>query len=111
MGLFSKRTAPATAPAAHDEAIPEPVTSSTSPRRQGLGGRFGNFGRASGEAKVRRSRGSRGPLMGHLPSFGQWIKATALDLFTMFVMGAIGLGVSPLIYKVNNLCCQLATVG
>lgn len=27
------------------------------------------------------------------PTFGQWIKATALDIVTMAVMGAIGLGV------------------
>lgn len=27
------------------------------------------------------------------PTFGQWIKATALDIITMAIMGAIGLGV------------------
>jgi diacylglycerol diphosphate phosphatase/phosphatidate phosphatase len=27
------------------------------------------------------------------PTFGQWIKATALDIVTMAIMGAIGLGV------------------
>jgi hypothetical protein len=30
---------------------------------------------------------------GGLPSFGQWLKLTALDLLTMLVMGMIGLGV------------------
>jgi len=30
---------------------------------------------------------------GGMPSVGQWLKVTALDIFTMFVMGAIGLGV------------------
>lgn len=27
------------------------------------------------------------------PTFGQWLKATALDIFTMIILGAIGLGV------------------
>lgn len=27
------------------------------------------------------------------PTFGQWIKATALDIITMAAMGAVGLGV------------------
>jgi hypothetical protein len=30
------------------------------------------------------------------PTFGQWLKRTVLDIVTMAVMGAIGLGVSPL---------------
>jgi hypothetical protein len=28
------------------------------------------------------------------PSFGQWLKAVWLDIFTMVILGAIGLGVS-----------------
>jgi len=30
---------------------------------------------------------------GGMPSFGQWLKATGLDILTMAIMGAIGLGV------------------
>lgn len=32
--------------------------------------------------------------MGTRPSFGQWLKHTGLDIITMIIMGAIGLGVS-----------------
>jgi diacylglycerol diphosphate phosphatase / phosphatidate phosphatase len=28
------------------------------------------------------------------PTFGEWIRGTALDLITMLILGAIGLGVS-----------------
>jgi len=38
----------------------------------------------------------RGPMvmnMNSRPSFGQWLKVTWLDLFTMFAMGLVGLGV------------------
>ncbi|KAH7308605.1 phosphatidic acid phosphatase type 2/haloperoxidase [Stachybotrys elegans] len=46
----------------------------------------------------RRSGGSHGHhveqyTMGKRPTFGQWLKHTWLDLITMVVMGAIGLGV------------------
>lgn len=36
--------------------------------------------------------------MSSRPSFGQWLKHTWLDIVTMIIMGAIGLGVSH-IYK------------
>lgn len=32
--------------------------------------------------------------MGKRPTFGQWLKHTALDIVTMAILGAIGLGVS-----------------
>jgi len=32
--------------------------------------------------------------MSMAPSFGQWLKAVWLDILTMFILGAIGLGVS-----------------
>jgi diacylglycerol diphosphate phosphatase / phosphatidate phosphatase len=31
--------------------------------------------------------------MSHRPSFGQWLKATWLDILTFVIMGVIGLGV------------------
>jgi hypothetical protein len=47
-----------------------------------------------------RNRGheSKGPLvmsMATRPTFGQWLKVTWIDILTMFIMGLIGLGVSP----------------
>ncbi|KAK0638524.1 phosphatidic acid phosphatase type 2/haloperoxidase [Cercophora newfieldiana] len=43
--------------------------------------------------RARRSRGLEPYTMASRPSFGQWLKATWLDIFTMIVLGAIGLGV------------------
>ncbi|KAH6677193.1 putative lipid phosphate phosphatase 1 [Halenospora varia] len=43
-----------------------------------------------------RRRSSKGPIvmdMSRRPSFGQWLKVTWLDIFTMAAMGMIGLGV------------------
>ena len=37
------------------------------------------------------------------PSFGQWLKATWLDILTMALMGAVGLGV----YKVGDCLALL----
>lgn len=48
-------------------------------------------------AVTRKQRGNKQPYnysMATRPSFGQWIKYTWLDILTMVVMGAIGLGVS-----------------
>jgi len=47
------------------------------------------------EKRSRPRRASRGAASSHntRPSFGQWIKATWLDILTMAIMGAIGLGV------------------
>jgi len=44
----------------------------------------------------RSHRRSHGGGFGGRPSFGQWLRETALDILTMFIMGAIGLGVIPL---------------
>ncbi|KAJ4256206.1 hypothetical protein NW762_009284 [Fusarium torreyae] len=50
--------------------------------------------RASPTTKTRRQRPVHDPLtMSRRPSFGQWLKCTWLDIFTMVCMGAIGLGV------------------
>jgi hypothetical protein len=40
--------------------------------------------------------------MSKRPSFGQWLKYTWLDILTMAIMGAIGLGVS---YPVSPTSC------
>jgi hypothetical protein len=45
--------------------------------------------------KTRHQKPVHDPLsMSRRPSFGQWLKATWLDILTMAIMGAIGLGVS-----------------
>lgn len=41
------------------------------------------------------------------PSFGQWLKHTWLDIVTMVVMGAIGLGVGHKIDAVLNASSRL----
>ncbi|KAF2006897.1 PAP2-domain-containing protein [Amniculicola lignicola CBS 123094] len=70
MGLFTRRAAP----------IDANTTTSTASRRE----------RHHREPKT----SSRGPhAWNSRPTFGQWIKATALDIVSMAVMGAIGLGV------------------
>lgn len=59
---------------------------------------------ATTHGKTKKSRGPfsrRGePVapysMGKRPTFGQWLKHTALDIVTMAILGAIGLGVSTL---------------
>jgi hypothetical protein len=66
MGLFNRRTEPRAAAA--------PATGATNQRVE----------RRYDEPYPMKTR----------PSFGQWLKFTALDIFTMAVMGAIGLGVS-----------------
>jgi diacylglycerol diphosphate phosphatase / phosphatidate phosphatase len=44
----------------------------------------------------RRGRRQETYSMSSRPTFGQWLKATWLDILTMAAMGAIGLGVSDL---------------
>ncbi|KAK0385431.1 hypothetical protein NLU13_7907 [Sarocladium strictum] len=69
--------------------------------KRGFGGRFGGSGGGVGGRSKGRSRGPFGRrgeaassyTMSQRPTFGQWIKHTALDLITMAVLGAIGLGV------------------
>jgi diacylglycerol diphosphate phosphatase/phosphatidate phosphatase len=69
MGLFNKR---------NDAAAADTTTATgTHEKKQGI------FARKNGTGRTWNSR----------PTFGQWIKATALDLVSMAVLGAIGLGV------------------
>jgi diacylglycerol diphosphate phosphatase/phosphatidate phosphatase len=65
MGLFNRKTAPVAA---------DTTTTTGAHHREKSGG----HGTASHNSR---------------PTFGQWIKATALDIITMAIMGAIGLGV------------------
>lgn len=73
MGLFSKH-----------KAREEPAQGTTAPTSRG--GMFG--GRSHGNKRVAESYS-----MSKRPSFGQWLKYTWLDILTMAIMGAIGLGV------------------
>lgn len=73
MGLFNKR--PRQEPA---------VDGAAAPRREGV------FARKHG----RKTDGAYEPYtMSTRPTFGQWLKRTVLDIVTMAIMGAIGLGV------------------
>jgi hypothetical protein len=56
-------------------------TATGTPQRTGKGFHRGH-GHSSGGAFNAR------------PTFGEWIRGTAQDLITMFILGAIGLGVS-----------------
>lgn len=78
MGLFNKRNTPA----------PRDTTESTGmdESRQKRGGIFGKGPNGTPKGASSHSYNSR-------PSFGSWIKATALDIVTMAAMGAVGLGV------------------
>lgn len=73
MGFFNKK----------NTAAPADTTTATGThQREKKPGMFANKNQHGGA----RSWNTR-------PTFGQWIKATALDIVTMAVMGAIGLGV------------------
>lgn len=73
MGLFNKRNTAAAA---------DTTTATGTPHREKKAGMFAKKNEHGG-ARAWNSR----------PTFGAWIKATALDLVTMVILGAIGLGV------------------
>jgi len=74
MGFFNRRTVPADTNTA--------TATGTTHEKPGLFGRRNQHTAAGGN----RAWNSR-------PTFGQWFKATWLDILTMAIMGAIGLGV------------------
>jgi diacylglycerol diphosphate phosphatase/phosphatidate phosphatase len=77
MGLFNKR---------NDAAAADTTTATgTHEKKQGIFARKNGTGAGAAhhEGRTWNSR----------PTFGQWIKATALDIVSMAVLGAIGLGV------------------
>ncbi|KAF2473080.1 PAP2-domain-containing protein [Lindgomyces ingoldianus] len=76
MGFFNRRSTPVDANTATATGIPHEKPGIFSRRRHDAAPA------ASGT-----------PAWNSRPTFGQWVKATALDIVTMAVMGAIGLGV------------------
>jgi hypothetical protein len=85
MGIFTRRREE---PVPGQAAPVETTTETKQPtQRRGL---FGNFGN-------RQTKGNHEPYVlaySRRPTFGQWLKCTWLDILTMAIMGAIGLGVS-----------------
>ncbi|KAF2281539.1 PAP2-domain-containing protein [Westerdykella ornata] len=75
MGFFNRRAAP----------IDADTTTATGTHEK----KPGIFSRRHGAATT----ASGAPAWNTRPTFGQWIKATALDIVTMAAMGAVGLGV------------------
>jgi diacylglycerol diphosphate phosphatase/phosphatidate phosphatase len=75
MGFFNRRAAPVAAD----------TTTATGTHHEKKAGMFGR-----NEPKM-TTHGA--PSHNTRPTFGQWIKATWLDIITMAIMGAIGLGV------------------
>lgn len=52
------------------------------------------------ESHWRHGRRRREPYsMERRPTFGVWLKHTWLDILTMIIMGAVGLGVSPHLWE------------
>lgn len=76
MGFFNRRNTPAAA---------DTSTATGTHTHEKKPGLFGH--------KQPRASHAGGATWNTRPTFGQWIKATALDIITMAVMGAIGLGV------------------
>ena len=76
MGFFNRRAAPVDA---------NTTTATGAPVHTEKKGIFGR------KHEAHMINGS--PAWNTKPTFGQWIKATALDIVSMAVMGAIGLGV------------------
>jgi hypothetical protein len=74
MGFFNKKNTAAAA---------DTTTATGTHQREKKPGMFAKNNNHHGGAQSWNSR----------PTFGQWIKATALDIITMAAMGAIGLGV------------------
>jgi diacylglycerol diphosphate phosphatase/phosphatidate phosphatase len=75
MGFFNRRAAPVAAD----------TTTTTGAHHEKKGGMFGR--------KEPRMTTHGAPSHNTRPTFGQWLKATWLDIVTMAIMGAIGLGV------------------
>ncbi|OBT82465.1 hypothetical protein VE02_08800 [Pseudogymnoascus sp. 03VT05] len=84
MGIFTRRREE---PVPGQAAPVETVTETKQPtQRRGLFSNFGNH----------QTKGNHEPYVlaySRRPTFGQWLKCTWLDILTMAIMGAIGLGV------------------
>lgn len=75
MRFFNRRAAPADGNTA--------AATGTHEKKPGIFGRRNEHATAAGGSTAWNTR----------PTFGQWVKATALDIISMIIMGAIGLGV------------------
>lgn len=89
MGLFSKKTRQEPSPATG------PMGTTGATNGTGAAHRGGLFGGGRNRHGNDRVAASQTYSMSKRPSFGQWLKLTWLDILTMVIMGAIGLGVSP----------------
>lgn len=85
MGFFNRRTRPADANTA--TAVAEGPDTTHEKGRRGIMHRNERKPAGAGSEYGNGNLNAR-------PRFGQWLKATLLDLITMIIMGAIGLGVS-----------------
>jgi diacylglycerol diphosphate phosphatase / phosphatidate phosphatase len=85
MPFFSRRSAP----------VDGNTTTATAPREKGWGS-FRN-GIMSGHNSSRHghnhNHNHQSEVWSRRPTFGQWLKGTWVDILTMAIMGAIGLGV------------------
>lgn len=88
MGLFTRRARPVDANTA-TAAGTTPATGTTTTREKTprAGGGFMGMLRGRHNGMYPENRNSR-------PTFGQWLKQTWIDIITMIILGAIGLGVS-----------------
>lgn len=82
MRLFNRNKA-----AAHDAS---PQMQTQNGEHNGVGSRF-SMGKGKGKGPSRRQKEPYS--MASRPTFGQWLKCTWLDILTMIIMGALGLGV------------------
>jgi diacylglycerol diphosphate phosphatase/phosphatidate phosphatase len=90
MGLFTRRARPVdanTATAAGTDTTPATGTATTREKTPRAGGGFMGMLRGRHNGTYPETRNSR-------PTFGQWLKQTWIDILTMIILGAIGLGVS-----------------
>jgi diacylglycerol diphosphate phosphatase/phosphatidate phosphatase len=84
MGLFTRRARPVDTNTA--TATGTTPASNTREKRPHAGGGFMGMLRGRHNGMYPETRNSR-------PTFGQWLKQTWIDIITMIILGAIGLGV------------------
>jgi hypothetical protein len=99
MVLFGRRAAKVEHGAAVEPGDPgvPPTGAHTAAAPAGRRSIFGNWRNSTSRSEW--GAGGGRSIMGPTPGVGEWFRLTALDIFTMFVMGAIGLGVS--LHSVN----------
>ena len=92
MGLFNRGTRNG---AATTTADPSHANDGVRTQRKGFFGGSGAKSGAGHDGGHRQRHGSLGNdgLENRRPTFGQWLKATWVDILTMIAMGLVGLGV------------------